>query len=121
MHKLMDRYRGRRATEEGADMADSFPNPNSGDDADVGTGAGSPTGTPRWVKVFVIIALVLLLVLVIGLITGRAGPGGHGPGRHTGSADAVARTPPAVVAERQNSPAPQNAARNRHDHVTPPA
>jgi hypothetical protein len=39
-------------------------------------------GTPRWVKVFGIIALVVVLLFVILMFT--RGPGGHGPGRHTG-------------------------------------
>ena len=38
-------------------------------------------GTPRWVKVSGIIAIVLVLVVVILLFTG------HGPGRHTSSAE----------------------------------
>jgi hypothetical protein len=101
MHKLMDRYRGRRATERDTHVVD----PSPGDDADVGLGPRTEHRTPRWVKVFVIIALVLVLVLVIGLITGRAGPGGHGPGRHTGSGDATGRTPSAVVAAGHTPPA----------------
>jgi hypothetical protein len=40
-------------------------------------------GTPRWVKVFAIIALVVVLLFVFLMFT--RGPGGHGPGRHTGS------------------------------------
>ena len=38
-------------------------------------------GTPRWVKVLGIIAIVLVLLFVIMLLAG------HGPGRHTSSAD----------------------------------
>jgi hypothetical protein len=42
-------------------------------------------GMPRWVKVFIIIAAVIAAIVIIGLLTGKAGPGGgHGPGRHMG-------------------------------------
>jgi hypothetical protein len=51
-------------------------------------------GTPRWVKVSGIIAFILALVVVIGLITGHAGPGGHGPGRHIPSGGAGGPAPP---------------------------
>lgn len=45
---------------------------------------GSPPAMPRWVKVFIGIIVVVLLMLVVLKVIGR---GGHGPGRHTGSAD----------------------------------
>ena len=51
---------------------------------------GAPPGTPLWVKVFGVIGIVVVLVIVIILLIGRGGPGGHGPGRHTGGGD----TPP---------------------------
>jgi hypothetical protein len=57
-------------------MADSSPYP----------------GTPRWVKVFGIIAFVVVLLFVILMFT--RGPGGHGPGRHTGSGGSGGYTPP---------------------------
>lgn len=63
----------RRAIEKNVPMADPPPYP----------------GTPRWVRVFSIIGLVLVLVLVI-LLFSHGGPGGHGPGWHTGEGD----TPP---------------------------
>lgn len=64
-------------------MADPPPYPDTGDDTGMGPDGGSTTGTPRWVKVFGIIALVLVVLVGILLVTG-GGPGGHGPGRHTG-------------------------------------
>jgi hypothetical protein len=76
-------------------MADRPPYPDTGDDTGVAPNRGSTTGTPRWVKVFWIIALILVLLVVVGLLTGRAGPGGHGPSRHTSSGDAR----PSSVAE----------------------
>ena len=60
--------------------------------ADVPRAAEETHTTPRWVKVFGVIALVLVLLLVIGLLTGRVGPGGHGPGRHTATGDAGGHT-----------------------------
>jgi hypothetical protein len=39
---------------------------------------------PRWVKVFLGIIVVVLVLLVLLKIIGG---GGHGPGRHMGSAD----------------------------------
>jgi hypothetical protein len=45
---------------------------------------GSPAGTPRWVKVFGVIAAVMVVVFIVLLLFG----GGHGPGRHGGSAGA---------------------------------
>jgi uncharacterized membrane protein len=48
-------------------------------------------GTPRWVKVFGIIAFVVVLLFVILMFT--RGPGGHGPGRHTGSGSGGYRPP----------------------------
>ena len=55
-------------------------------------------GTPRWLKVFAIVAVILLLVIAIGLATGLGGPGGHGPGRHTGPGEGA---PPTRVAEER--------------------
>jgi hypothetical protein len=92
MHKLMDRYRGRRATEKGTLMADSSPYPDSGDDASAAPDGGSTTGTPRWVKVSGIIALILVLLVVVMLLIG-GGPGGHGPGRHLGGEAPGRQTP----------------------------
>jgi hypothetical protein len=54
-----------------------------GDDTDA-PDDGSTTDTPRWVKVFGIVALVVVLLIAVMLIM----RGGHGPGRHTSSADA---------------------------------
>jgi len=93
MHKLMDRYRDRRATEKDTHMADSSRYRDSEDDAGVGPGRGAPTGTPRWVKVSVAIVLVLVLVFVVLKVTGVGGE--HGPGRHGAGGD----TPPAIVRE----------------------
>ena len=65
-------------------MADPTLYPDATDDTGIGPAANRPPATPRWVKVFGIIALGLVLLLAIGVVTGRAGPGGgHGPGRHT--------------------------------------
>lgn len=61
---------------------------DSGEDAAPESRHQLTTGTPSWVKVFGVVALVLVLVLVIGLITGLAGPGGHGPSRHAPSGEA---------------------------------
>ena len=49
-------------------------------------------GTPRLVKVFGIIALVVVLLFVFLMFT--RGPGGHGPGRHTGSGGSGGHTLP---------------------------
>lgn len=70
-------------------MADTTPYPDSGshataDDTGVGPALGSTTGPPRWVKVFGIIALVAVVLVGVLLLAG-GGPGGHGPGRHTGN------------------------------------
>lgn len=56
--------------------------------------ADSPAypGTPRWVKVFGIIAIVVILLFFILMFT--RGPGGHGPGRHTGFGGSGGYTPP---------------------------
>jgi hypothetical protein len=80
-----------RATEEEeTTMADPprsiDPEPDTGDDAGVGSGGGSPPGMPRWVKVSVII-VIAVVVLVAGLmltgVFGKGhGPGQFGPGRH---------------------------------------
>ena len=44
----------------------------------------TPPAMPRWVKVFLgIIAVVVVLLVLLKVIGG----GGHGPRRHTGSAD----------------------------------
>lgn len=44
----------------------------------------APPPAPRWVKVFAGIIVVILGMLVVLKLVGG---GGHGPGRHTGSAD----------------------------------
>ncbi|HEX8935365.1 MAG TPA: hypothetical protein VF788_14475 [Pseudonocardiaceae bacterium] len=64
-------------------MGDRSPDPDTGDDSGVRSTAERPPSTPRWVKVFGIIVGVLVLVFVILLFT--RGPGGHGPGMHSGS------------------------------------
>jgi len=87
--------------------------PESGDATGVGHDRGSPPGTPRWVKVSGVTALVLLLLVVIGVLTGRAGPGGHGPGRHGGDTPA-GQTP---LSGQQGSHAPPGGSPNR----TPPS
>lgn len=55
--------------------------------------ANSPAnpGTPRWVKAFGIIVVVVVLLIVILVLT-RGPDGGHGPGRHMGSADTAGQT-----------------------------
>jgi len=68
-------------------MADPPPYPDTGDDTGVGPDRESTPGIPLWVKVF---GIVVVLLVVIALVTGLGGPGGHGPGRHTGGGD----TPP---------------------------
>ena len=86
-------------------MADTPPTPGARDDTGGGRDRGSTTtypGTPRWVKVFGIILLVLLLVVVIGLVTGHAGPGLHGPHHHMPFGGAGGHTPPvAEVVQRR--------------------
>ena len=69
-------------------MTDPSVDAGTGDDTVVGPDRGSTTGTPRWVKVFGAIAVAVVLLFVILLLA--RGPGGHGPSRHTGSADVVA-------------------------------
>jgi len=60
-------------------MADPPPYTDTGDDASVGSDAGSTIGTPRWVKVCGIVAAIALLLLMIVLhLTGAIGPGLHG-------------------------------------------
>ena len=44
----------------------------------------APPPMPRWAKIFIGIIVVTLLMLVLLKIMGS---GGHGPGRHMGSAD----------------------------------
>lgn len=58
-------------------MTDPTPYADTGDDAGVGPGHGSPPITPRWVKVSGIIALALVLLVVTMMLTG--GVGGHKP------------------------------------------
>lgn len=52
------------------------PAPESGDDAGLERG----DGTPRWVKVSAIVGIAVLVLVAVVLLLG--GPGGHGPGRH---------------------------------------
>ncbi len=53
----------------------------------------TPHRRPRWVTITWIIVAVLLVLFVILQLTGVGpGAGGHGPGRHRGSA-----APPATV------------------------
>ncbi len=82
-------------------MADPPSSAESFGDIPDGTGV-SPAAerrpsTPRWVKVSGIIALLLVLLVVVLMLAG-GGPGGHGPGRHTGSGGAGGQTPPSNVA-----------------------
>lgn len=85
-------------------MADLPPYSATGDDTGVGLDRESRPGTPGWVKVFGIIALGLILLLVIGVVTGRAGPGGgHGPGRHAPSRDSGSQTQPSSEGENRGS------------------
>jgi hypothetical protein len=68
------------------------PYPDSDVDCDIGPDREATTGAPRWVKVFGAIAVVVVVLVVVVLLIG-GGPGGHGPGRHTGG-----QTPPFNVA-----------------------
>jgi hypothetical protein len=43
--------------------------------------------TPTWVKAFGVVALIVVLLFVVLLLV--KGPGGHGPGRHTGALPAL--------------------------------
>jgi len=95
-------------------MADSPPD-SYGDPADatgVAPERGSTPSTPNWVKVSGIVALLLVVLSVVLLLTGGA-PGGHGPGRHTGSGDADGRTPFRGVTEA-HTPLPGSPERGTH-------
>ena len=83
-------------------MAGPTRSTDTGDDAGARPGREARTGTPRWVKLAVAIALVLALVVAIVLLTGLGGPGGHGPGRHSG--DGGGRPPPASIPEEHTPP-----------------
>jgi len=83
-------------------MADLPPYPDTGDDTGMGPDGGSTAGTPLWVKAFGIVALVVVLLVGIMLLAG-GGPGGHGPGRHTGAAGG--NTPASGVTEGHAPPA----------------
>ncbi len=53
--------------------------------------AMQPPARPRWVKVALIIgalAVLFIILSLLGVLPG--GPGGHGPGRHTGSSGEMA-------------------------------
>lgn len=77
--------------------SDSLPYDDSRDEAGGGPAAEGPPSTPRWVKVSGAIALVVVVLVGLMLLVG-GGPGGHGPGRHTGSGDA-GRTPASNVTQ----------------------
>ena len=65
----------------------------------------SGEGAPRWIKVLGLVALLLVLLAVAALVTGLAGPGGHGPARHLGGdppGDATA--PPGGVPQDHTVP-----------------
>ena len=62
------------------------------DDVGVEPDREAPPSAPRWVKVTGIVAIVLILLVGVLLLLG-GGAGGHGPGRHTGSADAAGGAP----------------------------
>ena len=70
-------------------MADRPPRPRT-------EGArGEIGGMRRWVKVALIVVAVVALLFVAVALTG--GSGGHGPGRHGGSAGSGGGTSPAVA------------------------
>ena len=75
-------------------MAEAAPYPDTSDDPGAGPARRSTTAAPRWVKVSAVLALVLVALVGVMVLMG-GGPGGHGPGRHTGTGDAGGRTPPA--------------------------
>lgn len=77
-------------------MSDAPSTADISGDGGTEPGRRSAPRTPRWVKVFGIIAAAVVLLAVILLLIG----GGHGPGRHLGSADAAAGTLPSIVLER---------------------
>jgi hypothetical protein len=52
---------------------------------------GAKARIPRWALVALILLAVLGLLFVVMLLLG--GPGGHGPGRHTGLAAAAGAEP----------------------------
>lgn len=59
-------------------MADSAPEPPSGDASRAELPPSPPGGMPRWVKIFVGIAAATAVVIVVLLLSG----GNHGPDRH---------------------------------------
>lgn len=75
-------------------MADPHPSAETSSEHKNMPDGEAPPVAPRWVKVFGIVLLVLLLVIVVGLVTGHAGPGEHGPARHFGSGS---NTPPLAL------------------------
>jgi hypothetical protein len=62
-------------------MTDHAGRSNARDGAASEASRHSTEGTPRWVKVFGIVAVVVVVLFVVLLIAG-----GHGPGRHLGTA-----------------------------------
>ena len=95
-------------------MADLPAHAHAGGDTGVGPDPGSPTGTPRWVKVFGTFAIVLILLVGVVLLAG-GGPGGHGPGRHTGFGDPGGKTRPSSAPEGHRPPSSA-----REGHTPPP-
>ena len=69
-------------------MTDS---PLTPDDPAAGREHQPTAATPLWVKVFGIIAIAVLLIFAAVMFT--QGPGGHGPGRHSGSLDRDGHAP----------------------------
>lgn len=57
---------------------------------------------PRWVKVSVVLAVLLVVMIGVMLISG-GGPGGHGPGRHTGASSSSDDAGPTFQPHRPRS------------------